>query len=240
MNRALLAVKQVYRRIAPQWLRQSMGGRSLRNRVFRLLDHQTIYDAEYFIKTVEQPAVQSAPVIADSIVRDLAPRTVIDVGCGTGALLAALQERGRVVSGLEYADAAIDLCRRRRLNVQRFDIESDIYRGDEMFDVAICMEVAEHLPQQHAGRLVELLTSLSNMVVFTAAGPGQDGADHCNLQPPAYWIAKFVHDGFEYDRLLTARWQDDWCKSGVVVGWYYQNLLVFRKASQAETTARAE
>ncbi len=229
MKQAMLAVKRFYRRIAPQWLRQSAWGRDIRNRVFRLLDHQMVYDAEYFAKTVEAPAAQSAPIIAESIVRDLNPRTVMDVGCGTGALLATLQDRGRVVRGLEYADAAIEQCRHRLLDVQRFDIARDAFRSDEQFDVAICLEVAEHLSEQHADRLIALLASLSATVVFTAAGPGQDGADHRNLQPPGYWIAKFAQKNFGVDQALTDKWKNEWRVSGIVVGWYYENLLIFKK-----------
>src|SRR5262245_28678594 len=59
-----------------------------------LLAHDWIYDSDYYDKTVEGPAARSAGRIADSILSDFKPANLIDVGCGTGALLEALRERG--------------------------------------------------------------------------------------------------------------------------------------------------
>ena len=146
---------------------------------------------------MEGPASQSAARIAATIAEDLKPTTVIDVGCGTGALLAALRERGCRVCGLEYAEAALVHCRARQLEVEKFDLEHDTYRADRRFEVAISMEVAEHLPEGAADRYVDLLTRLAPVIVFTAASPGQGGTDHVNEQPPSYWIAKFRDRGFE-------------------------------------------
>lgn len=144
-------------------------GRDIRNRVFRLLDHQMVYDAEYFAKTVEYGSPERANHRRIDCSRPN-PRTVMDVGFAEPA---PCSPHCKIVDGwsadLEYADAAIEQCRHRQLNVQRFDIARDAFRSDEQFDVAICLEVAEHLPEQHADRLVALLTSLSATIVFTAA-----------------------------------------------------------------------
>jgi hypothetical protein len=93
------------------------------------------------------------------------------------------------------------------------------------------MEVAEHLPEAVADRYVELLTSLSPLVVFTAAPPGQGGSDHVNEQPPSYWILKFQQRDFGHDDGLTRRWRESWEASGVVESWYHQNLMIFRSAA---------
>ena len=72
-----------------------------------LISHDAIYDSRYYATDVEGPAASSAPDISRSITSDLQPHTVVDVGCGTGALLEVLKENGCQVFGLEYSEAAL-------------------------------------------------------------------------------------------------------------------------------------
>jgi hypothetical protein len=64
------------------------------------------------------------------------------------------------------------------------------------FDVCLCIEVAEHLRPRNARRLVEGLARVSDVVVFTAAHPGQPGIAHLNAQPKSYWRSLFELEGF--------------------------------------------
>jgi SAM-dependent methyltransferase len=219
--------KRLYRIVVPASVRASRTVARLKS---RLLPHDWIYDAAFYENSVEGPARWSAARIAATIVDDLKPTTIIDVGCGTGALLTALRDRGCRVCGLEYADAALAHCRARRLDVEKFDLENDEYHADRGFDVAISMEVAEHLPRKAADRYVDLLTRLAPVIVFTAASPGQGGTDHVNEQPPSYWIAKFREHGFEHVLEQSQRWSDTWKAAADVESWYYENLMIFRRA----------
>lgn len=220
-------IKHIYRSLVPERVRHSKTVSKLKS---RLLAHHWIYDSAYYRSTVEGPAARSAPTIAEQIVTALRPRAVLDVGCGTGALLAALRERGCEVYGLEYSDAALRYCRARGLEVSKFNLEKDIFEPRK-FDVAVSMEVAEHLPQEAADRYVFLLTQAAPFVVFTAAPPGQGGIDHVNEQPPSYWIRKFQDRGFQHVADLSKQWADDWKASGNVQGWYCENLMLFRRAA---------
>lgn len=198
-----------------------------------LIGHDGVYNAQYYQNTVEAPAVQGAPIIFDSIMRAFNPATLIDVGCGTGALLEVFRERGIRVAGLEFSEAALLYCRQRGLDVRKFDIENDRLPPAENFDVAVSMEVAEHLPAKVAAHYVALLSKLSNVIVFTAAHPGQGGQDHVNEQPPSYWIAKFAAQGLIHDELTTRSWKHQWRESGLVASWYSENLMVFRRHLRA-------
>lgn len=191
--------------------------------------HDAIYDSDYYASIVEGPAVSSAEAISHSILLDLRPNTIVDVGCGTGALLEVLRRRGCQVLGLEYSEAALRYCRSRDLDVRKFDLERDTLADDRTFDVAISMEVAEHLPEKISGRYVALLARLSSVIVFTAAPPGQGGRDHVNEQPPSYWISKFQALGFAYDEELSRLWRESWREKAVVAWWYFQNLMIFRR-----------
>jgi SAM-dependent methyltransferase len=219
-------IKRAYRKILPVSIRNSPMIDLLKG---KLLAHDAIYDSEYYETIAEGPAARSAGTISDSILSEFNPRSVVDVGCGTGAMLHALRERGCKVFGLEYSEAALVYCRKRQLDVRKFDLENDMLKNDRKFDLALSVEVAEHLPESVADRYVDLLASLSKVIVFTAAPPGQGGSDHVNEQPPSYWIAKFHQRGYEHGHDLSRRWGDHWKASGNVESWYYQNLMIFRQ-----------
>lgn len=193
-----------------------------------LMGHDAIYNHAYYSAVVEGPAAQSAGAIADSICGELRSTRVVDVGCGTGALLAVLRDRGCEVFGLEYASAALESCRARNLTVKKFDLEHDDFPVSHTFDAAVSLEVAEHLPAHVADRYVALLTRLSRIVVFSAARPGQGGTDHVNEQQPEYWIAKFAHHGFRHADEISQRWRDTWRADVRVANWYHENLMIFR------------
>lgn len=195
--------------------------------------HDAVYTHAYYRDIVEDSAKESAVKISKSIVDELAPERVIDVGCGTGALLEALRNKGCDVFGLEYSKAGLNYCATRGLPVKSFDIRTDTFTPEEPFNLAVSMEVAEHLPESSADQYISLLTNLAEVVVFTAATPGQGGLDHINEQPHSYWISKFAEKGFNYHREQSKLWRQDWKDSSTVSSWYYQNLMIFERQSKS-------
>ncbi len=193
----------------------------------RFLGHNYVYTSQYYAADVEGPAVRSAPLMAAVIMEYLSPSSVLDVGCGTGALLFEFRRLGCRVQGIEYSDAAISYCRHRNLDVVKAELEKGCLRLSSKFDVAVSFEVAEHLAETSAERYVDLLASAADVVVMTAAHPGQGGVDHVNEQPAEYWVAKFQRRGFVHRLDLPEQWRKKWDSSGEVAGWYSCNLLVF-------------
>ena len=90
------------------------------------------------------------------------------------------------------------------------------------FDVALCLEVAEHLDERSSRLLIETLTSHSDEIVFSAACPRQRGQHHVNCQWPAYWQELFNACGFSCSDAI--RWRI-WNETDVDV-WYRQNIFV--------------
>lgn len=198
--------------------------------------HDFVYNPEYFRDVIENHSGIAAGPMADSIVRDLAPSSVIDVGCGGGNLLEALRQRGCEVFGLEYAAVGVAACKRRKIPVRRFNLERDSFTPPKRYDVVCSIEVAEHLPAAAAERYVALLASVGETLVFTAAPPGQGGTDHVNEQPPSYWIAKLAAHGLFHDQTLSRTWREEWERNGVQ-WWFWQNIMVFRRAGAAPAEA---
>jgi SAM-dependent methyltransferase len=174
-------------------------------------------------------AARSAVAIADSVISDWAPATLVDVGCGTGAMLSEFAKRGVRVHGLEYADAGLAACRERGLSVTKLDIANSNEAKIGAFECALSMEVAEHIEEKDADRYVDLLCALSPRIVLTAAPPGQQGTDHVNEQPQFYWIKKFNGRGYRHNADLTSKWAKDWEADGRVTLWYFRNLMAFER-----------
>lgn len=204
--------------------------RRLRRRVVSRLERTAkpdeLYNRDYYEQVVDPIMVRSADAMAASIQRELQPESLIDVGCGTGALMLALERLGVRCTGFDQASAALEHCRARGLSVRRLDIVHDPL-PDEHADVAVSTEVAEHLPESASERFVELLTSVAPVVVMSAALPGTGGKDHVNEQPSEYWIAKFAARGFAHDRALGARVREEWRDAGVDPI-YFKSLMIFR------------
>ncbi len=126
----------------------------------------------------------------------------------------------------------------RGLDVRKFDLEHDERESHDGYDVAVSMEVAEHLPEHCADRFVSLLASLAPIVVLTAAHPGQGGTDHVNEQPASYWITKFNGRGFYLDSVLSDRWKSEWKIAGIA-SWYWTNIMVFQSGKPGGMAERA-
>jgi cyclopropane fatty-acyl-phospholipid synthase-like methyltransferase len=234
MTRGWKMLRRGYRLLSSS-VRESRFAAALKEILFgSFAGHDLTYNGTHYADMGEGPAASSALVISESFLRDLQPTTVVDVGCGTGALLEALQKRGSQVMGLEKSRAALRCCRERGLDVGRFDLGRGVFAEGHVFDVAISMEVAEHLPERTADRYVESLARLSRLVVFTAAPPGQGGHHHVNEQPPSHWIAKFQGLGFEQDQELSQRGRESWRGSETVAPWYPKNPMVFRRAPKSD------
>lgn len=240
LSPVIVRIKQSCRKRLPVTIRQSRLARKALNRIYKHLPHDAVYDDDYYRLEVHDAASRSSTVIARSIAADIAPRVqkVIDVGCGTGVLLEELRTRGCEVCGIEYSDAALAQCRARGLRVVKCNLETDELLIADKFDLAVSMEVAEHLPERAAGHFIELLCGLADTIVFTAASPGQGGTDHVNEQPASYWIDMFARCGFGHETNVAASWREQWRLSGSVQRCYYENLMVFYRESQARGESR--
>ena len=87
---------------------------------------------------------------------------------------------------------------------------------DKRYDLAVCLEVAEHLPGTRSAGLVQDLDSLAPCVLFSAALPGQGGTDHVNERYLSYRVGLFSeHNYLPFDLLGPRIWND------ASIEWWY-------------------
>ncbi len=181
-----------------------------------------LYDQAFFDSLLEG-ARGSARQVIPMLLEWLQPQSVIDVGCGLGAWLSVFRELGIQ----DYLGVDGDYVDRSHL---QFPVEAFLakdltqpLRLDRQFDLAVSLEVAEHLPAESASILIESLTKLSDVVLFSAAVPFQGGTGHLNEQWTGYWVQLFQQYGYvAIDCLRHRLWPNEH-----VQPWYIQNSLLF-------------
>lgn len=188
------------------------------------------YDQEFF-KKQEQGSFTSAEDIVPTILNLAQPQSVIDIGCGNGAWLSAFAKCGirdfRGVDG-DYVDPQMLLIPKDAFS--SYDL-SRPYHAERTYDLALSLEVAEHLPLASAEIFVDSLVRLAPVIVFSAAIPFQHGTHHVNEQFQTFWAERFEARG-----LLTV----DFIRGKIwnnprVMWWYAQNMLMYVRPEVLES-----
>jgi SAM-dependent methyltransferase len=194
-------------------------------------------EPEYSDKFYDEMALvsrRSAEEIVPVLIDWLHPQSVADVGCGTGAWLAAFQRHG--VADIFGIDGPWVRPESLEISLDKF-LRSDLVSEvpvSRQFDIVMSLETAEHLPPAAADAFVTLLTSLGSTVVFSAAIPRQGGTLHLNEQWPEYWVERFKQHGYTViDCLRPLFWSNP-----RVAWWYSQNMLIFVHDREVATRER--
>ncbi|MBD1205171.1 MAG: class I SAM-dependent methyltransferase [Rhodobacteraceae bacterium] len=176
----------------------------------------------------------SASMIVALLMRNCEVTSVLDVGCAGGTWLSAWKQAGvpRVL-GIDGMDAEDNTLEIAPTEFMPHDLTS-MLRLDARFDLAQSLEVAEHLPASAADMIVDALVSHSDIVLFSAAPPGQGGDRHVNEQPYAYWQAKFASRGFDLFDCIRPALRD--CRD--VRYWYRYNTFLFANSKGAARLSR--
>ncbi len=176
-----------------------------------------------FFTSHQTGSKKSAQKIVPIIINLFNPKSVVDVGCGTGDWLSVFLEKDVVdVVGMDgtYVDKNL-----LSIPVEHFiptDLEQSIVTNRK-FDLAMSLEVAEHLSPQRAQEFVKDLVSLAPIVLFSAAIPGQGGTNHLNEQWPTYWKNIFNQNNYiAFDIIRSQIWGDE-----NIEWWYAQNIIIY-------------
>lgn len=185
-----------------------------------------MYDKEFF-QEQQRASTASARQVVPLVVSMVQPQSVIDIGCGVGAWLSVCEEYGvKDILGVDgdYVDSTLLMIEANKFVA--FDLNKP-YFNERQFDLAICLEVAEHLPAESAQNIVSSLTCLSPIVLFSAAVPHQGGVHHVNEQWQSYWAELFSRQGYiAIDSLRPNIWDNKGLQ------WFYaQNMLLYVRES---------
>jgi SAM-dependent methyltransferase len=135
--------------------------------------------------------------VADGLVRDFHPASVLDAGCAMGFLVEALHNRGVDANGVDVSDYAISQVHPSVADRCRVGSLSEPLEGS--YDLITCIEVLEHLPPAETDAAIASLCAAADTLVISST-PGDYGEPtHLNVQPPEAWAAKFAQHGFFRD-----------------------------------------
>ncbi len=190
----------------------------------------TLYTPQFFEDRVKG-SIESAEHIVPFLQEITGCRSVIDVGCGLGTWLSVFQKCG--IEDFRGIDGTYVNQDQLRIPRDRF-IAADLTKLpliDRQFDVAICLEVAEHLPSTADETLLNFLIGLSPVIAFSASIPFQDGTNHINEQWIEHWVQRFESRGYlAVDCIRPRFWNTpdvDW--------WYAQNTIVYVNGDKLPT-----
>lgn len=186
-----------------------------------------IYDKSFYSKKTKQQSILIQYLIPYFVARNLKIESVCELGIGTGKLLKEFTDFFKIKDYIGYDLSIIPLeflC----LDNKHF-IACDLslpFENKKHYDLAISLEVAEHLPEESAETFLDNLTGVNNKyIMFSSAIKGQGGYNHINEQPHEYWVEKFERRGYKYS--LDIR--DNIKEKADVPFWYKQNIIFFEK-----------
>jgi 2-polyprenyl-3-methyl-5-hydroxy-6-metoxy-1,4-benzoquinol methylase len=146
--------------------------------------------------------------MADAIVRDLRPTTVLDAGCGMGFLVEALRQRGVEAWGVDVSEHAISQVDESvREHCQVGSLTEALPRR---YDLVVCIEVLEHIPAAQANAAVANLCAASDRLLLSSTPDDFSEPTHLNVQPPEAWSAALAQNSFlratEHDVSYVTPW----------------------------------
>jgi SAM-dependent methyltransferase len=169
-------------------------------------------------------AVRSAQRVVPVVLAATGASSVVDFGCGQGAWLSVWKSAGLNVFGVDGP----------YVNQERLLIDGAEFRPADLaapidlgrrFDIVQSLETAEHLPEARAAGFIANLVAHGDLVLFSAAVPGQGGEHHVNEQPLEYWRALFRAQGFIPIDLVRPAVRGD----ADVQRWYRCNCIVYAR-----------
>ena len=190
------------------------------------------YDSSKNLHTIEGPHAALKWIFPGA-----KPKSILDVGCGIGTWLRASLDLG-IAEAIGVDGSAIKeghfLVPRTYLKQRDLTQLLDMGRR---FDAVLCLEVAEHLEKHFGPTLLDSLVRHADVIVFSAACPGQPGQHHVNCQWPSYWQKLFNERGYVCsDDVRWRMWTDD-----SIEPWYRQNMMIASRdpysAGKEETIA---
>jgi GT2 family glycosyltransferase len=164
------------------------------------MDEDTnLYNKEYFKSHCGSPYTRETFLpffkeIANHIVKEINPKTVLDAGCAMGYLVESLHDLGVESYGFDISDYALS---QTRADIAKYVKKQSILDPiGKQYDLIVCIEVLEHLPEQVVERAIENLCQNASTILFSSTPNDKTEPTHQNVQNPGYWACLFAKFGF--------------------------------------------
>lgn len=180
------------------------------------------YTERYYNRISESAIVSARQLFTMLALKGIKPASVIDIGCGVGewgkdapfkyiGVDYKVPKRSLVIPEDQYYD---------------YDLTTSKPFPAGKFDLVLCLEVLEHIPEQNAEDVIRLLCRLGDRVLFSAAIPYQSGVGHINEQWQSYWAEKFAANGFYQSKIKVRDIIND---DPLIDIWYRQNIVLYER-----------
>lgn len=180
------------------------------------------YDRQFYEARCDG-SLQSARAIVPIILHYFSIRSVVDIGCGIGTWLKVFEENGvPEILGIDGPHIDQNMLMIPKEKFVAADLRNRLNISGH-YDLAVSLEVAEHLPEELSTAFVTRLTAAAPIVLFSAAVPGQPGIEHINAQWQDYWRAIFRDRSYvALDIVRPAVWGRE-----NIDYWYQQNTIIY-------------
>jgi SAM-dependent methyltransferase len=189
----------------------------------RAESYERFEDVPYASFQRRDEALECARIYLKFLWQFLQPVSVLDVGCGSGTWLKACHELGsRTFFGLDGEWSSQSLMIDPDINFRGIDLNKP-FLAPAKVDMAINLEVAEHLEPSTGPQLIQCLVEASDVVLFSAAYTGQGGYGHINERLHSYWAQLFAtYDFAAFDLFRPVFWDNE-----KIFMWYRQNIFLY-------------
>jgi len=181
-----------------------------------------------FHKSIEECELEPAKNLAQYITTFIKPAAFLDFGCSTGLYLREIKARMPTIPshGFEFSTDAVSraLCADVHQTDLTYPLVSPISRTENT--LGICLEVLEHIDDANWRSVLTNLISNCDILLFSAALPGQGGTGHINCRPRIDWIRRFHMLGWVLDIDATEHLLTE-IRKGPHMGWFAQNAMIF-------------
>lgn len=197
-----------------------------------------IYKGRFFAR--RDKLAWRVPFVCRAINGVLHPRSLIDLGCATGDFVNGFLDMGVDAYGLEGTTNCLDYIQIPRERMLIWDLRKKLPHQEAIdkgipfglrtgFGVALCLEVAEHIEEEHCDVFLDNLATLSKKIVMSYAPPGQGGHYHVNCQDAEYWVDKMYVRGFLVNNIVRDKIKKFWIAVAHKreMRSYYNHLLYF-------------
>lgn len=154
------------------------------------------------------------------------PKSMLDVGCGTGAMVRVARVLGVDAYGVDQlVEPGRDSFLFHHNLVNYFQLP-------EQVELVFCIEIAEHLHESaHAIFCDTIVDNLApgGYLIFSAARPGQGGTGHISCRPAEYWGNELTLRKMTQDLFLTMNLAHLYSCMNSPLNYWWDNLMVWKK-----------